>query len=113
MRARRILCASVLVAESLVVLLAVLVAKDLTDVPGPALVAAGGGGALACLLLAGLLRFRWAYLLGSALQVLLVLAGLVVPVMFFVGGLFALLWFLALHLAARIEREQRARGGLA
>ena len=103
-RVRRILCATVLVAESLVVGFALLVAKDLTAVPTATLLWVGGGTAAGCLLLAGLLRRRWAYAAGSVLQLVLVLAGLVVPVMFFLGAVFALLWFLSLYLAARVDR---------
>lgn len=89
---------------------ALLVAKDLSDVPGGTLLAVGVPALLGCLLLTGLLRFRWAYALGSALQLLLVLAGLVVPAMFLVGTIFAGLWFLSLYLAARVERVRRERG---
>ena len=44
------------------------------------------------------------------LQVLLVAAGFVVPVMFFLGAVFAGLWFLALYLGRRVERLQADRG---
>ena len=106
-RTRRILCATVLLAEALVVVFALLVAKDLTDVPTPTLVAVGGGAALGCLLVAGLLRRPWSYALGSLLQVALVLSGLVVGVMWFLGGVFAGLWFLSLYLATRVDAAAR------
>lgn len=98
------LCASVLVAEALVVFFTVLVAKDLSGLGAGRVVPVGLGVAAACLLLTGLLRFGWAYVVGSLLQVVLVLAGLVVPVMFALGTVFALLWFLALYLAVRVGR---------
>jgi hypothetical protein len=107
-RVRRMLAASVLACEALVVVFAVLVAKDLADVPTGTIVAVGTGAALACLLLAGLLRHRWAYAAGSVLQALLVLSGLVVPAMFLVGGVFAGLWVLALYLAHRVHRLEQA-----
>jgi len=50
----------------------------------------------------------------SSLQVALVAAGLVVPVMFFLGLVFAALWFLAIHLGRKVERlqaERAAAGG--
>ena len=107
-RVRRLLCSTVLVSEALVIVFAMLVAKDLTDVSTRALMSVGGGGALACLLLSGLLRRRWAYVAGSLLQVLLVLSGLVVPTMFLLGAVFAALWFLSLYLAVRVGRTQSA-----
>ena len=47
---------------------------------------------------------------GSLLQVLLILAGLVVPVMFFLGAVFAALWVLAIYLGRRVARIQADRG---
>ena len=111
LRTRRTLCAGVLAAEALVSVFATLVAKDLSDVSTGAVVGVGLGAAVLCLLLAGLLRHRWAYPAGSVLQVLLVLRGFVVTAMFFVGGVFAALWFLSLYLARKVERldAERAR----
>ena len=106
----RTLAASVLVAEAFVLFFATLVAKDLSTVDESTLWAVGGGGAAACLVLTGLLRFRWAYVAGSLLQVLLILAGLVVPVMFFLGAVFAALWVLAIYLGRRVARLQADRG---
>jgi hypothetical protein len=74
-RFRRMVCATVLVSEALVIGFAVLVAKDLSDVSTPVLLVVGGGGALLCLLLAGMLRRPWAYAVGTLLQVLLTLTG--------------------------------------
>ncbi len=63
-----------------------------------------------CLVLTGLLRYGWAYVAGSLLQVLLILAGLVVPVMFFLGAVFAALWVLAIYLGRRVARLEADRG---
>ena len=103
------ICAAVLVFEGLVIFFATLVALDLSDVSDGTLWAVGGGGAVLCLLLAGLLRWRWAFVAASVLQVALVAAGFVVPAMFFLGLVFASLWFFALHLGRKVERIQRAR----
>ena len=62
-----------------------------------------------CVVLAGLLRHRWAYAVASSLQVALVAAGLVVPVMFFLGLVFGALWFFAIHLGRKVERLQAER----
>ena len=106
----RVLGTSVLVFESLVIFFATLVATDLSELDDVTVWSIGGAAALACLLLAGLLRFRWAYVAGSAMQVLVVAGGLVVPVMFLLGVVFAGLWFLALYLGRKVERAQGAGG---
>ncbi len=103
------ICAAVLVFEGMVILFATLVALDLSDVSDGTAWSVGGAGSVLALLIAGLLRWRWAYVAGSVLQVALVAAGLVVPVMFFLGLVFAGLWFLALHLGRKVERIQAAR----
>ena len=72
-RTRRTFCASVLVVEGFVVLFAVLVASALSDLSTTVVVSVGTALAIGCLITAGLLRYRWAYVVGSALQVLLVL----------------------------------------
>lgn len=104
----RALAACVLVSEALVILFAVLVAKDLSDLDGSTVWAVGGAASLACLLLAGLLRFRWAYVAGSVLQALVVASGVVVPLMFVLGLVFAALWSLGLTLGLRVQRLQAA-----
>jgi hypothetical protein len=106
----RTLAASVLVAEAFVLFFATLVAKDLSTVDSSTLWAVGGGAAVACLVLTALLRHTWAYVAGSLLQVLVILAGFVVPVMFFLGAVFAALWVLAIHLGRRVARLQADRG---
>ncbi len=106
----RALGAAVLVFEALVLFFATLVALDLSDVGHATLWSVGGGGAVLCLVLAGLLRHRWAYAVASSLQVALVASGLVVPAMYFLGLVFAGLWFLALHLGRNVERVRAAAG---
>ena len=105
----RILAASVLVAEAFVVLFATIVAANLSDVGAGTAWSVGGGFALACLALCGLLRYRWAYLVGWALQVALIAAGLVVTTMFFLGAVFAGIWFAALWYGRKVDRLKAAR----
>ncbi|MGH8869579.1 MAG: DUF4233 domain-containing protein [Actinomycetes bacterium] len=97
----RVLASAVLAFEALVVALAIPVAITTQDVDGATAGAAGGGLAVACLVVAGLLRYRWAYLAGSGLQVVAVASGLVVPAMFLLGGVFAVLWVVALRIGSR------------
>ncbi len=103
---RRTLAAAIVSLEAFVVFFAGLVAKDLSHLSTGAALAVFGGLAVACLLAAGLLRRPWGYAFGWAVQVAAVATGFLVPVMFFLGGLFAVLWFVALQQGARIERER-------
>jgi hypothetical protein len=103
------IAAAVLVFEGLVVFFAALVALDLSDVDQATVWWTGGSVAVACVVTAGLLRRPWGYVVGSLLQVLVVAAGVVVPVMYFLGLVFAALWFLALHLGRKVERLQSGR----
>ena len=80
----------------------------LTDVSTRTALVIGLGLAVVCLLLAGLLRWEWAYALGWAVQVAAIGLGFVVPMMFFLGSLFALLWGIAYFLGRKIERERAA-----
>ena len=108
----RVLASTVLLCEAFVVFFASLVAKDLSGLSTSTALVGGGVVAVTCLLLCGMLRGRWAYIAGSALQVVLVLSGFIVPAMFFVGGLFAVLWGTALHLGAKGDRIAAERKGL-
>jgi hypothetical protein len=103
------IAASVLVFEGMVVFFATLVALALSDVDDATLWWTGGTLAVACVLAAGLLGRPWGYLAGSALQVLVVAAGFLVPAMFVLGLVFAALWFLALHLGRKVARMQAAQ----
>ena len=104
----RAMCAAVLVFEGMVVFFAMLVALDLSDVDNATLWWVGSTALVACVVLAGLLRRSWAIAAGSALQVLIIGTGVVVPTMYFLGALFAGLWFLAIFLGRRVERLQAA-----
>jgi Protein of unknown function (DUF4233) len=68
----------------------------------------GLGLTVACLLLAGALRAEWAYGVGWAIQCAAVALGFVIPLMFVLGGIFALLWGSAYFLGRKIERERAA-----
>ena len=63
----------------------------------------GGGLALAGVIIAGLLRYRWAYVAGSVLQILVIATGFMVTTMFFLGVIFAALWITAIWLGRRVE----------
>src|SRR3954468_22236797 len=105
---RRTLAAATVTLEAFVVFFAGLVAKDLSSLSTGAALAVFGGLAVACLLTAGLLRRPWGYAFGWAVQAAVVASGFWVPVIFFLGGVFAVLWWFALSQGARIEREREA-----
>jgi Protein of unknown function (DUF4233) len=102
------ICAAVLVFEGLVVFFAMLVALDLSDIDNATLWWVGSTALVACIVLAGLLRRSWALGAGSALQVLIIGSGVVESTMYFLGAVFAALWFLAIFLGRRVERLQAA-----
>lgn len=105
---RRSLGGAVLSLEAITLGLTTPVMITIADVaPGTAL-PIGLGLALLCLLTAGLLRAEWAYWLGHLVQVAAIALGLVVPFMFVLGPIFALLWGTAYWLGLKIERERSA-----
>ncbi|GAB3589862.1 hypothetical protein GCM10027446_03320 [Angustibacter peucedani] len=100
---RRSFAAMVLVGELLVVGFASLVAVQLSDVDGATLAWVAGGAAVLCVLAAGSLRSPAGYALGWLVQLLLVLGGFWVPMMFGVGLVFAGLWYAALRYGGRAD----------
>lgn len=109
--ARRQFAATILVLEAFVVLFAVLVAAGLRVDDRPSIWLLGGGLAASLVLASGLLRYPGGYAAGSVLQVGVVGGGILVPLMFVVGGIFVALWIAALRLGARIDRERAERSG--
>ena len=105
----RVLCASVLFFEAVVVALGVPTGLALTASHHQLILWGGLGLAASCLVAAGLLRSVVGVVLGSAIQVAVVGAGFVLPAMFFLGILFAALWILALVLPARAARVHAER----
>ncbi|HLS72308.1 MAG TPA: DUF4233 domain-containing protein [Actinomycetaceae bacterium] len=108
--ARDLFAATLLLSEALVVLFAGLVSYGLELVSTTALWLGGGGLALWALL-AGMLvrRGTVGYVLGSVLQLALLATGLVVPMMFIVGGVFAVLWLVSLRVGGQIDVDRVAR----
>lgn len=102
----RRMCAAMLTLQAIIVALAVPVLIQVADVDTTTALIVGLGIAMLCLLTAGLLRHRWAYWIGHALQIATIAMGLFTPSMYGVGGLFALLWFSAYLLGRRIEDDK-------
>jgi hypothetical protein len=109
----RTLCASVLAFEALVVALAIVPAVTLTDASTAAIVVGCLLVVVGCVLSAALLRSPTGFVLGSVMQVLVIALGFVLPAMFILGGLFALLWVSAILVARRAERVVAAKAAAA
>ncbi len=105
---RRGMCAAVLSLEAITLGLTTPVMISVADVETRTALVVGLGLAVACLLVAGMLRGEWAYALGWVVQLGAIGLGVVVPLMFFLGSVFALLWGTAYFLGRKIERERAA-----
>lgn len=102
------MCAAMLMLEAVILALAVPVMISVEDVSTSWALVSGLGLALLCILTAGALRRPEAYLVGHAIQVGAIGLGFLVPIMFFIGAIFAALWFGAFFVGKRIE-EDKAR----
>jgi len=106
----RILGSAVITIESLLMGFALLLAMQ--D-HGALALTLGGGLAIACLLNAGLMKKTTGWIIGSVLQIGLIAYGSVVPMMYFMGTLFAGLWIIAYFLGRKgeaIRAELLAKG---
>jgi hypothetical protein len=103
---RRGMCAAILSLEGITFGLTTPVMISIAGVETSTALWVGLGLAVACLLLAGMLRGEWAYALGWALQGAAIGLGFVIPLMFGLGAIFALLWGTAYFLGRKIERER-------
>lgn len=100
------MCASMLSLEAVILALAVPVMISVEDVDTTLALSLGLGLAVLCVLTAGSLRRPQAYVVGHAIQVGAIGLGFLIPVMFFVGAMFAALWFGAYFLGRRIESDK-------
>lgn len=99
------LCATVLIMEAIVVGLAIPVAVQIDHLPPHAAGLIGGIAAAAAVVFAALARPVLPVTVagGSLLQVFVIASGSVVPVMYFLGGIFAALWAIGIWLGYRAE----------
>jgi hypothetical protein len=103
--ARHSLGSIVLGFELIIVFLGALVIFGLGALPAP--LALGGGAALVLAMGAtiGLLRYRWAFILGWILQAIVIAAGVLVPAFFIVGAIFTAMWAYCMVVGARLDRN--------
>lgn len=111
----RVLGASVLALEAIVVILAIPVVIVVGTVPVPPWLGISCGVilAVALVVLARYVTRPWAIPVGWVLQVLVVATGILAPAMFIVGGLFALLWGVAIKLGRQVDQAQDGQDGSA
>jgi hypothetical protein len=104
----RTLCSSTLIGEFFVIGFAGLVAMKDDTLSTSAVWWVCGVAMVFSVLLCGMITRPGGVQLGWALQVGLVLSGFVVPTMFFLGAVFAALWWASVHYGRRID-ETKAR----
>ncbi len=108
----RQLCGTVLIMEAVIVGLAIAPAIALEHMHASTAGAVGGAIAVLAILLAGLVgrpRMGWALYAGSALQLLVIAAGVVMPAMYILGVIFTALWFTGIWLARKVEKRSAGR----
>jgi uncharacterized protein DUF4233 len=105
----RTMCASVLGLQSVILFLTTPVLITVADVDVTWALVAGLGLGVLAIVAAASLRSPYGYWLGHLVQVGAVAMGFLLPVMFFLGAIFAGLWVLALVLGRRVEEAKAAR----
>ena len=99
------LLATVLIMEMVVIWLAIPVAVAIDHASFGRAGVAGIALAVAAVVLAALARrrLRWTIVGGSVLQAVVIAAGVIVPVMYFLGAIFAAFWVIGLRLGHRLD----------
>ncbi|MDX3234829.1 DUF4233 domain-containing protein [Streptomyces sp. ME03-5709C] len=105
----RTLCASTLIGEFFVIGFAGLVAMKQPELTAGSVWTVSGIAMALCVLLCGVLGRRGALAVGWLLQAGLVASGFVVPAMFFLGAVFAALWWAAIHFGRKVDEAKAAR----
>lgn len=104
----RTLCASTLIGEFFIIGFAGLVAMKDDDLSMTTVWTVSGIAMFLCLVLCGLVTRPGGVAMGWGLQILLVASGFFVPTMFFLGAVFAALWWASVHYGRKID-EAKAR----
>ncbi|HTZ23908.1 MAG TPA: DUF4233 domain-containing protein [Streptosporangiaceae bacterium] len=99
------LLSTVLIMETVVIWLAIPVALAVDHASPRKAGVAGVVLAVVAVLLAAVARrrLRWTIVGGSVLQALVIAAGAIVPVMYFLGAIFAAFWVIGLRLGHRLD----------
>jgi hypothetical protein len=101
------LSATVLILEAIVIALTIVPAVKLEGATPVSAGIAAGIATLAAIVLAALARRLLPVTLvgGSLLQALVIASGVILPVMYILGGIFALLWVTGIWLGHRVENS--------
>lgn len=100
---------TILILEAFVVGFAGLVAHGLDLAEPTVLWAVFGGVALGLVVAAVAVRLPGGLVVGSVLQLAVLGLGVAIPMVFVVGGIFVVLWVVAVRLGRRIDRERAER----
>src|SRR5690349_7010735 len=95
---QRRLCSAILLLEAVVLGLSTPVMISVESIDTARALWIGLGLTVACLVVAGMLRQPWAYLLGWAIQVAAIALGVLVSAMFVLGAIFLLLWIASVRI---------------
>jgi hypothetical protein len=103
-------CMTVLIMEAIVIGLSIPVAIQIDHLAPGSAGTAGGVAVAAAVIFAGLTRrvLTAALVGGSLLQVFVIVSGTTVPVMYFLGAIFATLWIIGIILGRYIDRPAGA-----
>ncbi|MGW5324809.1 DUF4233 domain-containing protein [Streptomyces sp. NPDC004014] len=104
----RTLCSSTLIGEFFVIGFAALVAMKDPDLSTSTVWLVSGIAMLLCVLLCGMVNRPGGVALGWALQLALIASGVFVPTMYFMGAVFAALWWASVHYGRKVD-EAKAR----
>nr|WP_202036125.1 DUF4233 domain-containing protein [Streptomyces mexicanus] len=113
------MCSSTLIGEFFVIGFAALVAMKDPDLSMGTVWTVSGIAMVLCVLLCGMVTRRSGVVLGWALQIALIASGVVVPTMYFLGAVFAGLWWASVHFGRKVDAAkarfaaQAAEGGSA
>ncbi|MDQ0930894.1 DUF4233 domain-containing protein [Streptomyces turgidiscabies] len=99
----RTLCASTLIGEVFLIGFAGLVAMKDPGLSMSTVWTVSGIAMLLCVLLCGVITRPGGVQLGWALQIALIASGFIVPTMFFMGAMFAALWWASVHYGRKID----------
>ncbi|MFD8521143.1 DUF4233 domain-containing protein [Streptomyces capillispiralis] len=104
----RTLCASTLIGEFFIIGFAGLVAMKDPDLSTGTVWTVCGVAMFLSVVLCGVITRPGGVALGWAFQIALVASGVFVPMMFFMGAVFAVLWWASVHFGRKVD-EAKAR----
>ncbi|MEV7501404.1 DUF4233 domain-containing protein [Streptomyces sp. NPDC093018] len=104
----RTLCSSTLIGEFFVIGFAGLVAMKDPSLSVSTVWLVSGIAMALCVLLCGMVTRPGGIALGWALQIALIASGVFVPTMYFMGVVFAALWWASVHFGRKVD-EAKAR----